>query len=286
MIITRFNDYAPFVFVLNVFPDIEFHERNRDYPVVHTHDFYEFVFCKKGMFEHLVDDKRVDFSEGQFFLIPPGHSHCLWKKTPEVMECTISLTPKIMEEKAAFFGEDFASTYLKDVQSGVFSASSQHYIESLLSSLRMSKKKDYPLITNLIVLEILKLISLGRVLKKPYDDALEDLVRQIQDPKNVQWKVRDVVAVSNFSQTHLNRLFQKAFHVSIIEYLMRVKMENARNLLICTNKTTKEISLELGYRSVSYFSHAFEEYFHISPIGFRKQIRSQEELDPAGKAES
>lgn len=277
MTITRFTDYAPFASILNVFPDIEFHERNRDYPVVHGHDFYEFVFCKKGVFEHLVDGKRVDFSEGQFFLIPPGHSHCLWKRTSEVVECSISLTTKIMEEKSAFFGNDFASHHLKEVHSGTLDASTQRYIENLLSSLRMAEESERSLISDLIVLEILKLVSLGMVLKKPYDDVLEGLVKQIQDPKNVQWKVRDVVAISNFSQTHLNRLFQKAFHVSIIEYLMRVKMEEARNLLISTNKTTKEIALELGYRSVSYFSHAFEEYFHVSPIGFRKRIRNQEE---------
>lgn len=277
MTITRFTDYAPFASILNVFPDIEFHERNRDYPVVHGHDFYEFVFCKKGVFEHLVDGKRVDFSEGQFFLIPPGHSHCLWKRTPEVVECSISLTTKIMEEKSAFFGNDFASHHLKEVHSGTLDASTQRYIENLLSSLRMAEESERSLISDLIVLEILKLVSLGMVLKKPYDDVLEGLVKQIQDPKNVKWKVRDVVAISNFSQTHLNRLFQKAFHVSIIEYLMRVKMEEARNLLISTNKTTKEIALELGHRSVSYFSHAFEEYFHVSPIGFRKRIRNQEE---------
>ncbi len=55
-----------------------------------------------------------------------------------------------------------------------------------------------------------------------------------------------------------------------MEYLTKVKISNAIDYLIHSDKTISEISYMLGYDSVSHLNHIFKEKNGISPLQFKK----------------
>lgn len=55
-----------------------------------------------------------------------------------------------------------------------------------------------------------------------------------------------------------------------IEYVTRLKMEQARELLMDTTKTVEQIAFDLGFDSKSYFIKTFKKYYGVPPIDLRR----------------
>jgi len=69
-------------------------------------------------------------------------------------------------------------------------------------------------------------------------------------------------AMSSF---YLSRSFSKAYGISIKEYMIKIRMEKAKSMLIEGNRSVKQIAMEVGYLDQNYFSKAFKKYTNISP---------------------
>jgi AraC-like DNA-binding protein len=66
------------------------------------------------------------------------------------------------------------------------------------------------------------------------------------------------------------RIFRQAFGITPYKYLMKQKMELAKLLLLNTNMTIKEISLDLNFHDEHYFSNYFKDNYGLSPLNYRK----------------
>jgi transcriptional regulator GlxA family with amidase domain len=53
------------------------------------------------------------------------------------------------------------------------------------------------------------------------------------------------------------------------KYFMELKIMRAKELLLATDKSIKEISFELGFQSIHYFSRIFKNKTGVSPSEFR-----------------
>jgi AraC-like DNA-binding protein len=67
------------------------------------------------------------------------------------------------------------------------------------------------------------------------------------------------------SAFHLSRTFSRATGMTIPQYLRQLRMERAAELLRSGNFNVTETALEVGYNSLSHFSHAFHETFGCCP---------------------
>lgn len=75
------------------------------------------------------------------------------------------------------------------------------------------------------------------------------------------------------SKDYLGKLFKNGTGITVSEYFMIVKMEQAKRLLKHSHKKVYEISLELGYTTVDYFTKLFKKYTGTTPSQFRKESR-------------
>jgi two-component system, response regulator YesN len=73
------------------------------------------------------------------------------------------------------------------------------------------------------------------------------------------------VSVSSF---YLSRIFSKREGMTYKDYLIKLRMERAKQLLKEGKKSIKEISMDVGYVDQNYFSRAFKKYYHKSPKEF------------------
>ena len=74
------------------------------------------------------------------------------------------------------------------------------------------------------------------------------------------------------------RSFFRHFHVSAgcspIEYLMKIRLQHAGDLLINSNSSIAEIAEQCGFYDSNYFCKQFRRAFAVSPRSFRQQYRS------------
>jgi two-component system response regulator YesN len=71
------------------------------------------------------------------------------------------------------------------------------------------------------------------------------------------------------SREYLMKLFKQEFGYGIHEYIQKVRMEKAMELLSDSNLKIQTISEMLGYSDKNYFSKAFKNYYQISPTDAR-----------------
>ena len=80
---------------------------------------------------------------------------------------------------------------------------------------------------------------------------------------------------ANLSVTHFCRKFTAVFEKPPIEYLIQVRMQVAKFLLLDNNLSVTEIALRTGYDDPRYFATLFRRYYGISPQKMRKGLSGE-----------
>lgn len=80
-----------------------------------------------------------------------------------------------------------------------------------------------------------------------------------------------VSGIAGLSPSYLGKLFKASTGQSFSEYLNRVRLERARDLLTSTNETAAKISESIGMYNATYFSTLFKKKYGLSPSSYREQ---------------
>jgi AraC-like DNA-binding protein len=105
-------------------------------------------------------------------------------------------------------------------------------------------------------------VLLGVALKHMQDHLSEDLSRD------------DVASVACLSPSHFSRVVKQTFGQSFTEMLSRMRVEKARELLTCTEKSLIQICLDCGFSDQSYFTKVFQKYTGHTPGEYRHAHRA------------
>lgn len=81
----------------------------------------------------------------------------------------------------------------------------------------------------------------------------------------------EVAEAVHLNPDYLSRLFKSETGRSVIEYLLELRMEEAKKLLVETKEQVSEIAVKVGYSDISYFTKQFKKFFGISPREYRKR---------------
>jgi len=74
------------------------------------------------------------------------------------------------------------------------------------------------------------------------------------------------------SYTYLRRIFKQITGTSPQQYLLKLRLQKARDLLVMTSKPVKEIALDCGFNSPYYFSRYFKEDRGMAPREYRELV--------------
>lgn len=80
---------------------------------------------------------------------------------------------------------------------------------------------------------------------------------------------RDIAEYIGANRTYLCKLFREQNGITINRYILNVKIEEARRLLVATNKSLAEIAFCLGFSSQSHFHNTFHRLCGTTPKQFR-----------------
>lgn len=75
------------------------------------------------------------------------------------------------------------------------------------------------------------------------------------------------------SPFHFNRLFVQAFGETPHEFVTRMRISQAKKLLLAENDSVTDICFDLGYESLGSFSTRFRSLTGLSPVAFRRECR-------------
>lgn len=104
-----------------------------------------------------------------------------------------------------------------------------------------------------------------------------EVLQQIEEDIRAHFRenltLKDMGKKYFINSAYLGQTFKKQYGESFKDYLNRVRIEAAEELLLCSNKKIYEIAEEVGYKDMDYFINKFIALKGCTPAKFRRQIK-------------
>lgn len=80
----------------------------------------------------------------------------------------------------------------------------------------------------------------------------------------------DIAASAFLSPGYAGRLFKKEMNISIMDYLLHLRMSEAKKLLLTSNDSIEKIAVKTGYANSGYFTKVFRKSEKMTPTQYRQ----------------
>jgi AraC-like DNA-binding protein/ligand-binding sensor protein len=94
----------------------------------------------------------------------------------------------------------------------------------------------------------------------------------IAEHQGEELSLGQVARAVNTSTFYFCKLFKRVSGINFTDYLSRVRIEKARNLLLNPSLRISEIAFEVGFQSLTHFNRVFKKIIGQSPTQFRAQL--------------
>jgi len=105
---------------------------------------------------------------------------------------------------------------------------------------------------------------------RPLPPRIASLVEAVEaDPERL-WTAQEMAAAAGMSASAFRARFRAAMQVSVRAYLLTLKVDTARNLLLNPSLRIKQVADRLQFSSEAHFSRFFSRETGTCPSAFRK----------------
>ena len=126
-------------------------------------------------------------------------------------------------------------------------------------------------IKNYIRMLLKKIIGVRDTISgRRYSDIIEIAKDQIRKTyMSDEISLNTIAAEVGMSPSYFSSIFSKEMGKTFVEYLTEIRMDRAKELLMCSSMKTSEIGYEVGYKDPHYFSYIFKKTQNCTPKDFR-----------------
>ena len=103
--------------------------------------------------------------------------------------------------------------------------------------------------------------------------AITRAKQYIQAHQSEKLTLGQVARAVNMSTFYFCKIFKKATGTNFTDYVSRVRVEKAINLLLNPNLRISEIAYEVGFQSLTHFNRVFKKILGRSPTEYRGQLK-------------
>jgi AraC family L-rhamnose operon regulatory protein RhaS len=97
------------------------------------------------------------------------------------------------------------------------------------------------------------------------DKRIQKAVRYILDNLQKQIEIKELAAITGLTTAYFGTLFKKYMDVSVNEYINKMKINNAENILMSGQFSVHEAAYKCGFEDIYYFSKLFKKIKGFPP---------------------
>jgi|HigsolmetaAR206D_1030411.scaffolds.fasta_scaffold11002_2 Transcriptional regulator containing an amidase domain and an AraC-type DNA-binding HTH domain len=101
------------------------------------------------------------------------------------------------------------------------------------------------------------------------DSVRNYVLSSLQRPVSVE----EIARHKGMSRSHFSHYFKQTTGFTPIQFIQRIRLEEATRLLLQTNDSIATIAQATGFANANHFCKVFRQRFHLSPGLFRRQMR-------------
>lgn len=227
-----------------------------------------FHLVTQGKLIYVLDGKEYHLQKGDFLYIPHGVSRCGYPKPPySHQKYVVRFSYSMQDDVLPILSEQrVVQTRTKRFQ----------YLQQRLALCHeywQEKDLYYTVLCRSIALEVLAIVnrdsrieSLNK--KSAYLRKIRDYIHEhYQSPLTID----ELAALVKINPTYLISQYKNHYGLPPIEYMHKLRIAKAEELLIMSDRSIEDIGYELGYCDGSYFYRVFKKVTGVAPSFYRKQ---------------
>ncbi len=149
-------------------------------------------------------------------------------------------------------------------------------LEEAYFQTRVISPKEYESVVRLLTIfaQHLSLVSNQLLVRNANAEppAITRAKQFIKEHQADEISLGDVAKAVNTSTFYFCKMFKKTTGLNFTDYLSRVRVEKARNLLLNPNLRISEIAFAAGFQSLSHFNRVFRRIAGESPTRYRAKL--------------
>lgn len=268
-----------------------FHDRSW-FMEPNRHDHYEMVYIKKGDAVFEISGQPVILGPNDIVIIKPRQQHKFTVKSDtgcDFIVLSFKFENRINGEYSEVPLEDFLN-FVSSKETGSFislKVSQKNDIIILLNRIIRERESSEPgsdFLNHLLVLELFVLLS--RALKMEWENSIKSKSPKLRELINISINyihsnferdisLGDIAKFVFLSPSYFARAFKDQTGLSPISYLLKVRIDRARELLADTSHKISDIALSVGFSNQQRFNEMFKKYVRLTPLQYRKKAMEQ-----------
>ncbi len=243
----------------------------------HRHNYFELFWVIDGACIHCLNGQRVTLKAGDLVFMRTDDTHSFEFKSSKEYLLIYNL---------AFFSKDIAwlkQRYFPDINRFFWSVGLHPTIHRL-NKIHLKNLSDQ---ADQFLDAPRTLFFLDRLLLYVFEILYFTNISEDTAPYWLQYAVKlfgsgatengykegaaGFLKICERSNAHVNRTIRKHYGANLTQFVNRLRITRAKEILSTTNKSVKEISYELGFNDVNYFHKLFKASYGMSPNVFRKK---------------
>jgi len=253
---------------------------------LHRHEFHELVVITNGRGRHLTDNDDYVLEAGDVFLLRGQMQHG-YADVDRMGLINILFKPRELGLPLGDLGDIPGYQLLFRVeprlrQQARFRGRLHLPTDKLAEAVRLAAQLEHELrarppgyrfTARALLMQLIAYLSRCHAGTRRATDqplrCLGEVLSYIDSHYRDEITVRQLMKVANMSQSSLMRTFQKVFQRSPIDYLIRVRMEKACELLTDEEQRITDVALACGFNDSNYFTRQFRRVTGRSPRDYR-----------------
>ncbi|EEI93761.1 transcriptional regulator, AraC family [Sphingobacterium spiritivorum ATCC 33300] len=243
----------------------------------HKHDFFLLFLIEKGSGIHSIDFVDYPVSDFQIHILFPDQIH-KWDLGEETSGYQLMISKRVFET----FSTSMQFSFLLYQRHPTINLSQPLFHDLLFEFENLKRELALHPVYWDIVYSRSKLITqlVNREVERKFDDIslyrTNPILLRYHSLIDYYFKEEKTVTFYadklNISANYLNILCKNNLQVTALYLIQTRTTLEAKRLLQSSQKTIKEITFELGFNDIPYFSNFFKGQTGVSPRQFREQL--------------
>jgi two-component system, response regulator YesN len=102
-------------------------------------------------------------------------------------------------------------------------------------------------------------------------NSMQRIVEYLKENFQNDINLQDIADTFYLNKEYISRKFKQEFNETIIDFLTKIRIEQAKLLLVRPNKKIYEIAYQVGYQNEKYFSKVFKRQVGMTPNEYRHE---------------
>ena len=245
----------------------------------HWHMDYEIVRVISGRLPLFVGNSRLDLSDGDSIMVPPGAIHGSMPPAG-TYECAVFDISKLFLEgsfnlKAMRTFWDVRGETPVVIKSGSEKSGS---IEDFFCAIRSDERP----IDHKMLLATGSLLSVfgyyfdevthAPSSHKEKSERIKKVIIYIRENYASHISLDDLAMAAGLSREYLSREFKAAIGMSPINFLIEYRIERSKKILLSPTGSVTDAALSVGFSDISYYIKKFTAINGCTPLQFKKSI--------------